>query len=82
MLLFSDLDVGDVFVLRWWLDIGPILRHYLVVRREGTMLYVLRLEHDDHKILEVDTTSFDGVVTNRDVMLTHVYKAKLNQYVT
>lgn len=75
MLLFSNLDIGDVFVLRWWLDTGPTLRHYLVVRREKTILYVLRLEHDDHKLLEVDTTTFDEIVQNRDMMLTMIIKA-------
>lgn len=74
MLLFSELEEGDVFVLRWWLDTGPTLRHYLVVKRTGTTLYILRLEHEDHKILEVDSTSFDDVVTSREVFLTAVYK--------
>lgn len=77
-MLFSDLNVGDVFVLRWWLDTGPTLRHYLVVRRDGAMLYILRLEHDDHKILEVDANTFDSIVTNRDVFLTAIYKAASN----
>lgn len=73
-MLFSELDVGDVFVLRWWLDDGPALRHYLVISRVGSILHILRLEHDDHKILEVDASTFDQVVTNRDVFLTGVFK--------
>lgn len=74
-MLFSELGVGDVFVLRWWLDQGPVLRHYLVVRRTSMMLYVLRLEHDNHKILEVDVSTFDSFVTNNEVFLVTVYKA-------
>jgi hypothetical protein len=73
-MLFSELDAGDVFVLRWWLDTGPTLRHYLVVKRAGAVLYILRLEHEDHKLLEVDSTTFDDIVTSRDVFLTAVYK--------
>lgn len=76
MLLFSQLESGDVFVLRWWLDTGPTLRHYLVTKRTGTMLYILRLEHEDHKLLEVDSATFDDIVTSRKVLLTAVYKAQ------
>lgn len=61
--------------MRWWLYTGPTLRHYLVVRRDEKMLYVLRLEHDDHKILEVDVSTFDDCVTNREVMIVEVMKA-------
>lgn len=74
MLLFSDLDVGDVFVLKWWLDEGPTLRHYLVVRRQGATLYVLRLEDDNHKLLEIDSLTFDESVMRRDLMLIDVFR--------
>lgn len=79
MLLFSDLDVGDVFVLKWWLDAGPTLRHYLVVRRAGVILYVLRLEENDHKLVEIDSSVFDEHVMRRDVMLFQVLKPELDR---
>lgn len=74
-MLFSDLDVGDVFVLKWWLDTGPALRHYLVVKRTGSLLHILRLEHDDHKLLELEPATFDEIVTNRELFLIAIYKA-------
>ena len=74
MLLFSNLEEGDVFVLRWWLDTGPTLRHYLVTKRAGSVLYILRLEHEDHRLLEVDATTFDNIVTSHEVFFTAVYK--------
>lgn len=72
---FRDLDVGDVFVLRWWLDVGPTPRHYLVVRKEGVMLFILRLEEEPSRLTEVDGSTFDELLMTRDVSLIKVYKA-------
>lgn len=72
---FGDLDVGDVFVLRWWLNTGPTPRHYLVVRREDDRIWILRLEEDDHKLVEVDRAVFEECLDGRDVCVSHVYKA-------
>lgn len=74
---FRDLEAGDVFVLRWWLDTGPTPRHYLVVRKEGSRLFILRLEEDSSRLSEVDSATYDDCMLTREVELIHVYKAVL-----
>lgn len=68
-MLFNELRVGDVFVLRWWIDTSPTWRHYLVVDRNDDTIYVLRLEESDHKLIPVDHTLFDECVRNKDLAL-------------
>lgn len=72
---FRDLEAGDVFVLRWWLNTGPTPRHYLVVRREGDRLFILRLEAEPSKLSELDASTFDECLKTKEVQLIEVYKA-------
>jgi len=70
-----ELETGDVFVLRWWLDDGPTIRHYLVARKEGKKLFILRLESDSTRLSEIDCDMFNEHMDRREIMLVDVYKA-------
>lgn len=69
-----ELDPGDVFVLRWWLDVGPVARRYLVVKRDGGRLSVLRLDEAFSKLSEIDDDLFESSVLNGDVVLVEVIR--------
>lgn len=72
---FAELEPGDVFVLRWWLDVGPTSRHYLVVKKEGKLLSVLRLEEEFMGLSDIDIDIFEEVATRREVYIVDVYRS-------
>ncbi len=72
---FRDLESGDIFVLRWWLDKGPTIRHYLVVNRDARLMQVLRLEADSKNLSTIDYRVFEESMSRHDVALINVIKA-------
>jgi len=72
--IFAELEPGDVFVLRWWLDVDPASRHYLVIKKDGKLLSVLRLEEDFIGLSDIDIDIFEEIVMNHNVQLVAIHR--------
>ena len=77
---FVDLETGDVFVLRWWLDADPILRHYLVANREGVKMSILRLEEGSTRTTEIDARTFDESAERGEIVVVEVMRADQSSF--